>query len=77
MLINCPKCGTPNWLENEKQCHICSAVLRRCADCANFNRAEAKCKYLDYEVSTREAETPTRLSVSATCRFYSYFKVTA
>jgi len=70
MEIACPKCGALNWLENEKQCHLCQAVLRRCIDCHNFDRSRLRCKPLNYDMTAREAEQPSLLSTSTSCRFY-------
>jgi hypothetical protein len=70
MQIACPKCGARNWLENEKQCHICQTVLRRCIDCANFSRAANTCKTLGIDLTLSQASNPTLLSTSTTCRGY-------
>ena len=70
MQIACPKCGAQNWLENQKQCIVCLTILRRCTDCANYNRARDYCGPLDYEVPRQQAEHPTLLSNSTNCRYY-------
>ena len=70
MQLACPKCGARNWLENERQCHICQAILRRCIDCANFNRTTNICKTLGIDLTPTQAANPTLLSTSTTCRAY-------
>lgn len=67
MDIKCPACGTENWLENQSRCFKCNAVLRRCADCANYDRRRQTCRTLDTDVDLHEAEHPSVLSISAKC----------
>jgi hypothetical protein len=73
MQIQCPKCKTWNWLENEKQCHICQTVLRRCIDCSHFDQAKLVCRIHDFDMTKRQAEEPTLLSTSASCLTYEYY----
>ena len=71
MDILCPNCGTENWLENQSRCLNCEAILRRCTDCMNYEPKSRRCRTLNIEVETREAEYPALLSPSANCRLYS------
>lgn len=70
MQIPCPKCGATNWLENETKCHLCGAVLRRCIDCANFDREKLWCRVLQFDVMMRTATNPSLLASSVSCRSY-------
>jgi hypothetical protein len=74
MQIPCPKCGTLNWLENEKTCRMCTAVLRRCADCSNLDRNRMTCRIHDFDMTMRQAEEPSMLSTSTSCTEFSYNK---
>lgn len=76
MEISCPNCGAENWLENQSRCFHCDAVLRRCIDCANYDRTYQKCRSLETEVELPEAENPTLLSVSTNCPGYRCLKRT-
>ena|GEM_PF-1047688 len=68
--IICPKCGTENWLENQNRCFACNAVLRRCADCVNYDSRREWCRALDSEIGRYEAENPSLLSISTNCMGY-------
>ena len=70
MEVKCHKCGTENWLENQSRCLACDAVLRRCADCANYESSRECCRTLGAEVDRREAENPSLLSISTNCLGY-------
>ncbi len=71
MQIPCPNCGVMSWLENERRCHACSAVLRRCIDCINLERRTLHCRPLDFSMTQHQAEAPTMLSTSTNCpRYY-------
>ena len=70
MEIVCPTCGLLNWLENERRCHACLAVLRRCIDCVNLERKSLHCRALNFEMTAKQASEPTLLSTSANCRSY-------
>ncbi len=72
MEIPCPQCGTLNWLQNEKQCHLCQTVLRRCVDCGNFDRSRFYCSVLRGEIPVKDAEHPSLLSTSTNCRKYAF-----
>ena len=73
MDLKCPACGVENWLENQSRCFQCNAILRRCADCANYNHDGHRCQSFDVEVELPEAERPTLLSISTNCARYRYF----
>ncbi len=68
MEISCPECGTENWLENQSRCLRCSAILRRCVNCANYSPRDRLCRPHRIEVDRREAESPSLLSCSTNCR---------
>ncbi len=70
MDVKCPKCGAENWLENQSRCLACDAILRRCADCTNYDTGQEKCRPTDSEVDSYEAENPSLLSVSTNCLNY-------
>ena len=53
MDIKCPSCGAENWLENQSRCFHCSEVLRRCIDCANYDRSHRSCQSLDTDVAIK------------------------
>ncbi len=70
MELNCPRCGVENWLENQTNCICCNAILRRCTDCANYDRRREHCCEKQVEVSRYEAENPGVLSNSTICTKY-------
>lgn len=70
MEVNCPKCGTRNWLENQSRCLACDTILRRCADCTNYQAAAAQCRALSADVDNYEAQNPSLLSISTNCAGY-------
>ncbi len=70
MDVKCSKCGAENWLENQSRCLTCDAILRRCADCTNYDAAQEKCRPLDTDVDGHEAENPSLLSMSTNCLNY-------
>ncbi len=72
MDVNCPKCGAQNWLDNQSRCFQCNAVLRRCIDCANYERSAETCKALSTDVDLYEAENPSLLSCSTNCTNFSF-----
>lgn len=72
MTIICPKCGAENWLENQSRCFRCEAVLRRCADCGNYDPKKQQCRALGEEVDAYEAQNPSILSTSTNCMQYRY-----
>ena len=74
MDIKCPSCGAENWLENQSRCFHCSAVLRRCVDCAHYDRSHRSCQSLDTDISIDEAEHPSLLSLSTNCAAYRYLR---
>jgi hypothetical protein len=70
--IKCSKCGAENWLENQSKCLQCGAVLRRCLDCANYQRTRQWCTSLDTDIELREAEQPSALASSVNCPKFNY-----
>ena len=72
MDIKCHSCGAENWLENQSRCFHCSEVLRRCVDCAHYDRSHRSCQSLDTDVAIAEAEHPSLLSLSTNCAAYRY-----
>ena len=70
--INCWSCGAENWLENQSKCLQCNAFLRRCVDCANYQRARQWCTSLDTDIALHEAEQPSGLVSSVNCLNYRY-----
>lgn len=70
MEVNCPNCGTENWLENQRRCIACEAILRRCADCSNFDQPHGTCTALATDVDSYESEHPRLLSLSTNCFSY-------
>lgn len=72
MDIVCPQCGAVNWLENQSRCLRCQAVLRRCADCGNYDRARRVCRPRQTDVDAYEAEHPGALAMSLNCDRFQY-----
>lgn len=72
MDVPCPSCGATNWLENQSRCHQCSAILRRCKDCSNYDSRKQLCRTTQDEVDAYEAGHPTLLSTSTNCLSYRY-----
>ena len=72
MEIKCPECGAENWLENQSRCFRCQAVLRRCIDCASYDRGRKFCRFRQTEVELAEAQRPTALSVSINCDHFQH-----
>lgn len=72
MEIKCPQCASVNWLENQSRCLQCNAILRRCVDCANYDRGRQTCLNLDTDIDLHEAERPSLLSISTNCARYRY-----
>lgn len=70
MDVLCHKCGAQNWLENQSRCLQCSAILRRCVDCANYDKRTRQCSALRAEIDVSDAESPSLLSTSTNCREY-------
>ncbi len=68
--VLCPECGAQNWLENQTRCLRCSAILRRCQDCANYSPQVETCGKYDVEIEEGEAQRPTALAASVSCAFY-------
>jgi hypothetical protein len=71
--INCPNCGTENWLENQSTCFHCSTILRRCVDCTSYERTSHRCTSLDTDIDLHEAEQPSLLATSTNCSSYRRF----
>lgn len=70
-LVRCAGCGAEIHLVGQTQCG-CGSVVRRCVDCSNYDAGQGWCKSLLTEVDSREAATPSVLSVSASCSRYHY-----
>lgn len=70
MEINCHRCGTENWLENQSRCFACDAVLRRCIDCSSYDGNREACGVVGTEVNRYEAQNPSLLSMSTNCVSY-------
>ena len=70
MEVNCPQCGTENWLENQSRCLACDAVLRRCVDCSGYDVNRESCGVLGTDIERYEAENPSLLSTSTNCVRY-------
>jgi hypothetical protein len=68
--INCPSCGTRNWLENQSRCFRCNAILRRCVNCANYDRRQRLCRLHNIEIDRNEAQSPSLLSSSTNCQAF-------
>jgi ParB/RepB/Spo0J family partition protein len=67
--IHCPLCGRIE-LVGAVRCSVCWTVLRRCADCGNFDAANARCGALGKGISAEEAESPRETSASYRCAEY-------
>jgi hypothetical protein len=70
MEVKCPYCGAENWLENQSRCLKCGTVLRRCVDCLHYDTPKETCKTLQIEIEANEAQAPSALSNSVSCRSY-------
>ena len=71
MRITCPKCHTVQEAdEKTAACPNCRAVLRRCADCAQFESRTSVCRYNNRPVPTADIHYPTFNAVSVYCRSY-------
>jgi len=75
MWISCWNCGQDVWLETQKQCRHCDAVVHRCADCMYYDPSGPVCTIRSFEVDPEEAEQPTRLSLSVNCSDYQMTEV--
>jgi hypothetical protein len=70
--VTCPECGAENWIENQSRCFRCQAVLRRCMDCASYDRSRQFCRERQTDVDSYEAEHPGVLAMSAMCDRFRY-----
>ena len=68
--ILCPSCGAENWLENQSRCLSCDAILRRCANCANYDSSKQFCRAIRAEIDSYEAGNPSVLSTSTKCQHF-------
>lgn len=68
--IHCPLCGRVE-LIGSLRCSVCWTILRRCYDCANYDRAFEKCTKYDTQVFVNEAENPKEYSKSYKCPDYT------
>jgi hypothetical protein len=67
--INCPLCGRVE-LIGSLRCSVCWTILRRCYDCANYDRTMEKCGVTGAQVFVNEAENPKEYSKSYRCPDY-------
>ncbi|HEY3330346.1 MAG TPA: ParB/RepB/Spo0J family partition protein [Capsulimonadaceae bacterium] len=67
--IHCPLCGRVE-LIGSLRCSVCWTILRRCYDCANYDRAFEKCGVNGAQVFINEAENPKEYSRSYKCPDY-------
>ncbi|MDR3710534.1 MAG: ParB/RepB/Spo0J family partition protein [Capsulimonadaceae bacterium] len=67
--IHCPLCGRVE-LIGSLRCSVCWTILRRCYDCANYDRAFEKCAVNSAQVFIAEAENPKEYSRSYKCPDY-------
>ncbi len=67
--IHCPLCGRVE-LIGSLRCSVCWTILRRCYDCANYDRAFEKCGINGAQVFINEAENPKEYSRSYKCPDY-------
>ena len=67
--IHCPLCGRVE-LIGSLRCSVCWTILRRCYDCANYDRTFEKCKINNAQVFISEADNPKEYSKSYKCPDY-------
>jgi ParB/RepB/Spo0J family partition protein len=67
--IHCPLCGRVE-LIGSLRCSVCWSILRRCYDCANYNRPVEKCDVYGSQIFIIEAENPKEYSKSYKCPDY-------
>lgn len=67
--IHCPLCGRVE-LVGSLRCSVCWTILRRCYDCANYDRTFEKCGISGAQVFVAEAENPKEYSKSYKCPDY-------
>lgn len=72
MLVKCQKCGTEVSLDKEATCPKCRRLLRRCADCTQYNVRLSVCNVDGRQIDTGEASYPTYASSSTYCRSYAF-----
>jgi len=67
--IHCPLCGRVE-LIGSLRCSVCWSILRRCYDCANYDRGTEKCSVYNSQIFIVEAENPKEYSKSYKCPDY-------
>jgi ParB/RepB/Spo0J family partition protein len=67
--IHCPLCGRVE-LIGSLRCSVCWSILRRCYDCANYDRGTEKCAVYSNQIFIGEAENPKEYSKSYKCPDY-------
>jgi hypothetical protein len=67
--IHCPLCGRVE-LIGSLRCSVCWSILRRCYDCANYDRGQEKCNVYGSQIFIVEAENPKEYSKSYKCPDY-------
>ena len=67
--IHCPLCGRVE-LIGSLRCSVCWSILRRCYDCANYDRPNEKCTVYGSRIYIVEAENPKEYSKSFKCPDY-------
>jgi len=71
MNITCPKCKKVQDVDDKvATCPDCRTVLRRCADCGNYDVRLSFCNTFNRPIDTGEASYPTYTSESTYCRDY-------
>lgn len=70
MWIACWNCGQDVWFETQKQCRHCGSIIRRCADCDNYEESDSTCTQLQVPVQVEEAHQPTRLAIAYNCFYF-------
>ena len=67
--IHCPLCGRVE-LIGSLRCSVCWTILRRCYDCAGYERPFEKCGLSGAQIFVAEAENPKEYSRSYKCPDY-------
>ncbi|GAB4452279.1 MAG: hypothetical protein OHK0029_02890 [Armatimonadaceae bacterium] len=68
--IHCPLCGRIE-LVSALRCSTCWTVLRRCADCGNYNVGKQICGVSGVKIEAEDAENPQVTSPSYKCPDYT------
>jgi hypothetical protein len=70
MFVRCHGCGGKQQLDTRRYCELCGAVLRRCADCANYAAGSSRCAPKNAVIEEWEAKKPGALALSVNCPDY-------